>query len=198
MGPLWPEQNTDADPARYATQALAPHTGWLALIGSFAEAFREGAAGKEGMRPFGEEVATGALWYKTILQGTTCALEGRGGVYAKPDGWESGEDVLDWAVVVGEGAEGEGWAVRLVSGGVEVGREGLVAGMNYGKVGGVRAGWQRMEVVDGEGAVVAVAAGGRCVSEGCPDCIYNMNPQVVGLAASGEDDGECPDPNCSE
>lgn len=189
IGPLWPEQNTDADPARYATQTLAPHTGWLPLIGSFADAFRANASSASAMRPSpSSDAATGALWYKAILQSASCPNEGNGGVYAKPDGWDTGEDVLNWAVVVGEGSDG--WKARLVSGGEEIGSVDLVEGMNYGKVEGLKAGAQRLEVVDGDGKVVRVAAGGRCVSDGCPDGIYNMNPQVVGLADDGND-GDC-------
>ncbi|EKG19988.1 Glycoside hydrolase family 71, partial [Macrophomina phaseolina MS6] len=100
IGSLWPEQNTDADPARYATQTLAPHTGWLPLISSFAAAFRANASSASAMRPApATDAATGALWYKAILQSASCPNEGNGGVYAKPDGWAKGEDVLSWAVV---------------------------------------------------------------------------------------------------
>lgn len=147
------------------------------------------------MRPFGSEAVTGALWYKTILQSTTCPLEGNGGAYAKPDGWDKGEDVLSWAVVVGDDAEG--WKANLISDGEQIGSVELVAGLNYGKVEGVKVGFQRLEVVDADGNTVRVAAGGRCVSTGCPDCIYNMNPQVVGFS-DNESDGECPDPDCSQ
>ncbi|KAB2575988.1 Glucan endo-alpha-glucosidase Agn1 [Lasiodiplodia theobromae] len=196
IGNLWPEQNTDVDPARYATTSLAPHDGWQPLIGSFAAAFRANASSASAMRPFGSaETVTGALWYKTILQSTTCPLEGNGGVYAKPDGFDKGEDVLNWAVVVGEDAEG--WKANLISDGEQIGSVELVAGLNYGKAEGVKAGFQRLEVVDADGKTVRVAAGGRCVSTGCPDCIYNMNPQVVGFS-DNESDGECPDPDCSQ
>ncbi|KAL0265037.1 hypothetical protein SLS55_000994 [Diplodia seriata] len=195
IGNLWPEQNTDSDPARYATTALAPHSGWQHLIGSFAAAFRANASSATALRPFGDETVTGALWYKTILQSTTCPREGEGGVYAKPDGWNNGEDVLNWAVVVGD--DGEGWKANLISDGEQIGSVELAAGLNYGKVEGLKAGFQRLEVVDKDGGAVRVAAGGRCVSTGCPDCIYNMNPQVVGFS-DNEDDGECPDPDCSQ
>ncbi|OJD39955.1 glucan endo-alpha-glucosidase agn1 [Diplodia corticola] len=195
IGNLWPEQNTDSDPARYATAALAPHTGWQPLIGSFAAAFRANASSAAALRPFGNETVTGALWYKTILQSTTCPREGEGGVYAKPDGWDKGEDVLSWAVIVGDDADG--WSANLISDGEQIASVGLVAGLNYGKAEGLKAGFQRLEVVDGDGNAVRVAAGGRCVSTGCPDCIYNMNPQVVGFS-DNEDDGECPDPECSQ
>lgn len=97
--------------------------------------------------------------------------------------------MLSWAVVVGE--EAKGWKARLLSAGEEIGSVELVAGLNYGKVDGLKAGEQRLEVVDANGKVVKVAAGGRCVSEGCPDGIYNMNPQVVGLEYSGEDGTDC-------
>ncbi|GME58339.1 glucan endo-alpha-glucosidase agn1 [Neofusicoccum parvum] len=159
IGSLWPEQNTDADPARYATQSLAPHSGWQALISSFATAFRNNASSAADMRPVGDAAATGALWYKTLLQTTTCPLEGSGGVYAKPDGWANGKDVLNWAVVAPDGADG--WTARLLSGGDEVGSEALVAGLNYGSVEGLKAGFQRLEVLDADGQTVGVAAGGR-------------------------------------
>lgn len=51
----------------------------------------------------------------------------------------------------------------------------------------------RLEVRDGAANLVKVAAGGRCVSSGCPEGIYNMNPQVVGLSDANEGLNTCPD-----
>jgi hypothetical protein len=53
-----------------------------------------------------------------------------------------------------------------------------------------------MHVLDNFAKVVLVAAGGRCVSAECPDCIYTMNPQVVGLGLPRGNTGACPPTSC--
>lgn len=50
-----------------------------------------------------------------------------------------------------------------------------------------------MEVVGPDGSILAVAAGGRCISDGCPDCIYNLNPSVVGFGPDTGAVGICPE-----
>lgn len=134
------------------------------------------------MEPAAGDVA-GAFWYKTIMQNTICANESLGGYNAKPAGYNKSTDQLNWAIVLPPGAEG--YAVRLYSGGSTVLQEqALVGGFNFNATdGGLKTGEQRMELVlDGE--VVQTAEGGRLVTDNCPDGIYNMNPQVVGLTVT--------------
>ena len=68
--------------------------------------------------------------------------------------------------------------IRLISNGVIIDTISGKAGLNYGATGNIQAGPQRMELLDSSGNVVLASSGGRCISDGCPDCIYNMNYQV--------------------
>ena len=98
-------------------------------------------------------------------------------------------DQVNWAVVVSDTAVGS-IIIASVSG-REVGRQTAVAGLNYGSA-PIGAGFPKLEFVQG-GSVTLAAAGGRCVSDNCPDCIFNMNPQVVGLGSDTTvGNGECP------
>ncbi|EKG13599.1 hypothetical protein MPH_09243 [Macrophomina phaseolina MS6] len=143
------------------------------------------------MRPHNEEF-TGAIWYKTILQNASCPWDGASEYFVQPDGFETGDDALNFAVVM----PSAGYFVELYSGGKQILRSELHAGLNYGTLPGLQPGWQRMHIVDSAGNIKRVAAGGRCVSSGCPDCVYNMNPQVVPLSDNTEDNGQCPDTRC--
>lgn len=150
------------------------------------------------MEPMAGEEVTGALWYTTVLKDTKCQTDGltvtdndeQAMYFEKPDGMSNSTDTLNFAVVVP--SAGAGWKVQLFSDGSKVLDAKLNPGLNYGTIPGKKAGWQRMHIVDGAGSIVRVAAGGRCVSSGCPDCIYNMNPQVVPLSENTEDNGSCP------
>ena len=88
--------------------------------------------------------------------------------------------------------------MRAITNGAVLETVDLVAGLNYGVAGPVQAGAQRMEVLDAGGNVSLVGVGGRCVSARCPDCIYNMNPQVVALGPdTGAVAGSCPSEDCA-
>lgn len=137
------------------------------------------------MTSSGAAPVVGAIWYKTILQTSTCASA------TKPAGFEHGTDSLNWALVLP--ASAKGWSGVAYSDNIQIGKWDLKAGLNYAAAAGLRAGIARLEVRDGAGAVVRVAAGGRCVSSGCPEGIYNMNPQVVGLSDVNEGLNYCPD-----
>ncbi|GME60266.1 glucan endo-alpha-glucosidase agn1 [Neofusicoccum parvum] len=200
MGNIWPEQDNTTEFRRYANQTTAPHTGIQPLLTSFIAAFKAGAPAANMTPPTTSARAAGALWFKPILANTTCASERAGDLHGgKPDGYGVAVDVATWAVVVGAD-DADGLRVRGFSGGEAVGDVELMAGLNFGNFSGLREGPQCLEVRDGEGALVAVARGGRNVSSDCPDAIYNLNPQVLGLAddvegggceeASSGDDGD--------
>lgn len=70
MGNLWEEQNVDGQPLRYATQAGADHTGLQPLFTAFINAYKSGGDATS-MRPPGSD-PVGAIWYKTIMQSTSC------------------------------------------------------------------------------------------------------------------------------
>ncbi|KKY27901.1 putative glycoside hydrolase family 71 [Diplodia seriata] len=192
IGNLWSEQNNSTDPGRYATQKYVPHDGWQGIIASFIQAFKAERKAAD-MTPINGDEFTGAMWYKTILQNATCPWDGAGEYFVRPDGFSDGDDALSFAAIVPN--TGTYW-VELYSGGEQIFRAELHAGLNYGTLPGLRPGFQRMHIVDSAGTTKRVAAGGQCVSSGCPDCIYNMNPQVVPLSDNTEDNGRCPETKC--
>lgn len=70
IGNIWPEQNTDPDPARYVTSAKEwSHKGWLPLIHSFSDAFINGGGPSSMSVPYGNQAsAIGVMWYKSVMQ----------------------------------------------------------------------------------------------------------------------------------
>jgi hypothetical protein len=139
------------------------------------------------------------MWYNSILTTSTCPNEASGGYFAKPDGFVSARDWLNFAIILNPGTEGV--TLQAYSNGVLL--TGTAAlnpgGLIYGAFEGVSAGFQRMEVVGSDGSILAVAAGGRCISDGCPDCIYNLNPVVVGFGPDTGAVGTCPESrDCAE
>lgn len=126
----------------------------------------------------------GAMWYKTILQSASCPSN-----VAQPQGFDTGTDSLDWAVIIPAGSSG--MQVRAISNGVTLQTANVFPGLNWGAPTGLQAGVQLLEVLDGSGNVVMSAAGGKCVSAGCPDGIYNMNVQVLGLTSGASSGGSC-------
>ncbi|EKG18569.1 Glycoside hydrolase family 71, partial [Macrophomina phaseolina MS6] len=192
IGNLWREQNNDTDPSRYAVQKYQPHDGWRPILGSFIQAFKNGKKAAD-MQPFGGDEFTGALWYKTILQEASCPWDGAGEYFVEPDGFSSGTDTLNFAVIM----PSRGYFIELYSNGRQIIRAELGKGFNYGTVPGVQAGFQKMVIKDTAGNIKQVATGGPCVSDGCPDCIYNMNPVVVPFSdKADENSGLCPETRC--
>jgi len=183
IGNIWPEVNNNPEATIYANQASWPHTGWQPLIASFIKAWKAGGT-SSSMVPPPNTQAVGAIWYKTILQTATCPNNA-----PQPQGWDTGSDSLNWAIVVGTGYSG--MKVRAISNGVVLQTANVYPGMNWGSPSGVQAGVQRLELVDSTGKVVMSATGGKCVSSGCPDGIYNMNFQVVGLGNGNGFSGSC-------
>ena len=82
--------------------------------------------------------------------------------------------------------------MRTTSGGTVLHVAEVTGGLTFGSAMGVRAGAQVLEVLNAEGRVVmATGTGGRCVKNGCPDGIWNMNYQVVGLAEATAEKWGC-------
>ena len=190
IGNLWIEQNNDTQPLLYANSDSS-HAGWQPLISSFITAFKKSLGPKSMLPPNGAVVA-GAMWYNSILTTSTCPSEASGGYFVKPDGFETARDWLNYAIVLSPGTEGATLRAysngQLLRGTASLSPGGLI----YGAFEGVSAGFQRMEVVGSDGTILAVAAGGRCISDGCPDCIYNLNPIVVGFGTDTGAVGTCP------
>ncbi|KAL1624390.1 hypothetical protein SLS56_007794 [Neofusicoccum ribis] len=186
IGTIWPEQNNDTEPNLYATQRAAPHNAIQPLLASFTQAFKRGLSSGD-MAPANDSTdAVGALWFKPILASTACANEDDGNLHhEKPDGYDVAVDVAAWAVVVAPDAvdAGRSLTLRGFSGGEAMPQDvELTAGLNFGNFSTLRSGAQCMEVRDADGKVVFVASGSREVSDDCPDGIYNLNPQILGLS----------------
>ena len=141
--------------------------------------------------------AIGAMWYNSIMTTSVCPNEVSGGYYAKPDGFETAKDHLNFAVVLKPGLEGV--TLRATSNGQVLSQTIDVnpGGLTYGYFDGISAGYQRMEILAADGSVLLAATGGRCISSGCPDCIYNLNPVVVGFEPDTGALGTCPQRDCS-
>ncbi|KAJ7181314.1 glycoside hydrolase [Mycena crocata] len=168
IGSIWSEQNTDADPARYVTaDPLWSHAAWRPIIASFADAFISGG-GVSSMTPHGSSGnVIGALWYKTVLQGSTCPSGDH------PGGWEKGSDDLNWGLVLKAGKDTSNYRLYLISGSTTVLHTGFKDGLNYGTV-PLSRGIQRLELYDAA-RLIYEAKGAREVHTDCPDTIFNMN-----------------------
>jgi hypothetical protein len=130
------------------------------------------------MRPLSGDIV-GAMWYKTVLQDSAdCGVTDE--YTAKPSGYDTGTDAIHWAVVVSPNYAG--YTLATLSGEVQLSSTTLKAGLNFGSGSSVSAGIQRIDVIDTGGSVVQSATGYLCVSEGCPEYIFNMNYQVVPLS----------------
>lgn len=117
--------------------------------------------------------AVGAIWYKDILQSSVCSGD------TKPAGFSAGTDAVNWAIVLASGASG--YKIRIISNGATLQTVPVSPGLNYGSPGTIEPGAQVMQLLNSAGQVVLTSQGGKYVSSGCPDGVYNMNYQVVGL-----------------
>ncbi|WKT51246.1 hypothetical protein QSH57_016216 [Fusarium oxysporum f. sp. vasinfectum] len=170
IGNLWTEQNNDTEPYFYANQETWDHTGWQPLVSSFVNAYKTGQSASQ-MTPMNGDVLVGAAWYRTELSDVKCPYEGNDAYYNKPDGWDD---------------DGSGYKVT-VSGSTEH-TAPLNPGINYGYgAGEVQTGAQLITVKDPSGNVIYTATGGMCVSDGCPNYIYNGNYQVLPLKKGNVD-----------
>ncbi|TAQ88748.1 hypothetical protein B7494_g2922 [Chlorociboria aeruginascens] len=191
FGNIWPEQNSDTDAAKYANDEW-DHSGWQPLITSFMQAWKSDSPSSAMQPPSDQPI--GALWYKTILQDAVCPANNspeEEQYSAKPTGFDSGVNQLNYAIVVEPGATG--YTLQAYTNGVALASVPLNPGLNYGAFPGAQAGFQMLQIIS-EGNISMVATGGRCISPGCPDCIYNMNYQVIGFVESSATSatGTCP------
>ena len=177
IGNVWAE-SSDASVKYCEPQGNFPHTAWQPLVKSFISAYKAGGS----MAPPSGATAIGSMWYKTILQSASCSGA------TEPNGWSTGSDSLNWAVVLPSGSSG--MKVRATSNGAVISTVNVNPGLNFGSPTGVQAGAQLVELLDSSGKVVMSATGGSCVSSGCPAGIYNMNYVVVGLG-TGSSSATC-------
>ena len=134
------------------------------------------------MAPPSGDTAVGLMWYKTISQNETCRS-------TEPTGWDEGTDSLNWAVVLAAGSSG--MRVSAISNGVVLQDVEVNPGLNMGSPHGLQYGAQMLQLLDSGGDVVMSTGKGACVSSNCPDGIYNMNLQVVGLVEGNQGNVGC-------
>ncbi|KAJ6459194.1 hypothetical protein C8R47DRAFT_1328029 [Mycena vitilis] len=176
MGNVWPEQNTDIEPARYVSAGTRwDHGGLRTLFKEFIAAYKAPKvdANSYNMVASSPTSVDGAMWYRSTTRDAKCDSS------SYPDNWDAGVDVVNWAVVIG--ASVGDITVKVTTGSVTFtypisARRGLF----YQSTGPRQSGQQKMEVFSGT-TLIAVAQGGRCVSNLCLDGIYNMNDIVVEL-----------------
>ncbi|XXH06061.1 hypothetical protein Hte_012506 [Hypoxylon texense] len=169
IGPCWPEGLTD-EILQYGNSNTYPHTGWQSLIASFIDAFKSSSPSAGSMKPRDGHFA-GALWYRGVLA-SSCAGD-------KPRGSGAAVDAVNYAVVLPPGSSG--LSVRVTSGGTVLAAQPVGGGLNYNSVRGMRAGAQKIELVDGSGNVKASASGSVDVGTGPTNGFCNYNYYVAGL-----------------
>lgn len=136
------------------------------------------------MAPQDGSLAVGALWYKTILTNSVICPNYAGQYYEKPEGMNASIDELVWSVVLNPSAPNGPYSITTYSAGKTSAtlEQNLLPGLNLGYSGDtIASGQQSIVMKDGSGTVVMSASNGACVSDGCPDTIYNCNYQVVPL-----------------
>ncbi|KAJ7354711.1 glycoside hydrolase [Mycena albidolilacea] len=172
IGNIWPEQNTDAEPARYVCAGPRwDHGGLRPLIKDFILAYETQTtpSGPESVAALNPSSVEGAMWYRTVTADSTCDAS------THPSNSAAGADVVNWGIVVG--AFLTDLAVKITSGDIVVTFPISGSGLHYGST-SKKPGQQKIEVFSG-GTLLGVGQGGRCVSALCPDGIYNMNDIVV-------------------
>jgi len=161
------------------------HTAWQPLIQSFIGAYKAGGSQTTMYPTASGSYIQGAIWYRTVFSAAKCLNDdgkfdskiGNQQYYEKPDGFNSAQDNLNWAILVPHGAVG--YTIKLYSNGKLLMSKGLSSGLNYGSVGQLDSGSQTALITDPNGSTYMVASGGVCLASGCPQFIYNMNYQVI-------------------
>lgn len=82
-----------------------PHTAWQPLITSFINAWKAGGSTATMSPAPSQPYALGAMWYRTILVDGTCYNDDGSTdsktpemFYEKPDGYDDGQDAINWAM----------------------------------------------------------------------------------------------------
>ncbi|KAI0169889.1 glycoside hydrolase family 71 protein [Hypoxylon sp. FL1284] len=168
VGPCWAEGLTD-EILQYGNSDTMPHSGWQPLLRSFVDAFKAGSDASS-MTPRDGKFA-GAMWYRGVL--TSCGGD-------KPRGAGAARDAVNYAVVLPDGSTD--FKVRVSSGGSVLATQPVAGpGLSYNSVPGLRAGPQKIELLDAQGNVVASADGKQDVGTDPTDGFCNYNYYVSGL-----------------
>lgn len=142
------------------------HSGWQNIIAPFISTFKNstGKSTASDIVPLNGATAVGTFWYRTILTTATCASDSLG----KPNGWSNAEDVINVAVILSSAA-----TVNAYSGGVKIGSQSGVKGLNAFSFSGLKTGAVKVEVVNSAGTTILTATGGTHVAADAAICNYN-------------------------
>lgn len=168
IGTCWTEALNE-EILEYGNSQTYPHNDWQPLISSFIDAYKNGSDASQ-MTPRGGS-PIGAMWYRGVL--TSCSGD-------VPRSSGAAVDAVNYAVVLPAGSDG--YSVRVSSNGKELSTTPAQAGLNYNSVGGMTTGSQKIELLDGSGAVVASATSLVDVVQGPVGDFCNYNYYVAGLA----------------
>jgi hypothetical protein len=120
---------------------------------------------------------------------SVCSDLGLGQLNIKPKGFETANDWIDFMMILNPGNLGA--YSRAISNVKKLSRTIKVgSGLNFGYFDGLTAGHQRVRLVFVDAIILLVAIGGHCISSGCPDCIYKLNP-MVGFGTDTNVIGNC-------
>ncbi|GAP84347.2 putative glucan endo- -alpha-glucosidase agn1 protein [Rosellinia necatrix] len=173
IGPSWPETVTP-EILQYGDTDENSHTGWQPLISSFINAFKGGASDTSAMVPANGASFAGALWHRGVLK--SCLNNGGDGT---PRGSGGARDTAVYAVVLPAGSQN--FKVRVSSGGQVLATQSVAAGLSYNSIEGLRTGAQVLELLNGDGNVVAKATSKTDVSDQPKNGFCNFNYYVAGL-----------------
>lgn len=90
-----------------------------------------------------------AMWYRPVLK--SCRSE-------SPQHVQAAQDAVNYTFVLPPSLEAA--AIRVSSGGQVIGERTAAAGLNYGSVGAMATGAQKVELVNGSSVVATVAGHG--------------------------------------
>ncbi|KAK3299456.1 glycoside hydrolase [Chaetomium fimeti] len=172
FGNLWPESMPD--PVMAEMVQGWGHKAWMVVLRPFVAALKGGAGGAAGVLPEGR--FEGAFWYRPLLKGAECWGDKLG--LGTPGGLEAADDAVNVVVMLGK--ESEGVKIRVLSGGSVVDEFDGKVGMNMHQV-DVKKGEQVVQLVAGDGKVIAEGRGKKSVTDQMQDVggICNFNYQVV-------------------
>lgn len=122
------------------------------------------------MTPPGDS-PVGAIWYRPVLKSCTSDI---------PDNADAALDAVSYGFVLPASLEGA--IIRVTSGGTVLSEIDAVAGLNYGTIGDMLTGEQKVEIVQ-DGSVVA-SAGSLAQVQADMDGFCNFNYYVVGLESN--------------
>lgn len=167
IGNLWDEAfTTSPEIVEYANNDEFPHFAWQPLISSFIQALKDGKDASQMTTPGDSPI--GAMWYRGVLK--SCDSD-------SPDNAGSALDAVNYAFVFPSSFEDA--TIRVTSGGNVLSETQAVAGLNYGTVGQMSTGAQKVEIV--QGGSVVYSAGGKVDVQSDMEGFCNFNYYVIGL-----------------